>query len=71
MPKKSKAPSSDTNASDNNSSIVWSHVMDDVLIDAYHHEHISGNRAGGTFTTYAMNNILKELQENFHKGENS
>ncbi|KAK4364354.1 hypothetical protein RND71_015712 [Anisodus tanguticus] len=47
MPKKSKVPSSDTNDSDNNSSIVWSLVMDDALIDAYHHENISGNRVGG------------------------
>ncbi|XP_060205093.1 uncharacterized protein LOC132632956 isoform X2 [Lycium barbarum] len=64
MPKKSKADSSDTEASDN-SSIVWSQVMDDVLIDAYHHEHVDGNRVGGTFTSTALNNILRKLQDKF------
>lgn len=30
--------------------------------DAFHHEHTLGNRAGETFTTHAIDNIVKEMQ---------
>nr|XP_009793836.1 PREDICTED: uncharacterized protein LOC104240661 [Nicotiana sylvestris] len=45
MPKRSKPSSSDINVLDNNSVCVWSNAMDDALIDAFHHQHILGNRA--------------------------
>ena len=41
--------------------------MDDVLIDAFLHQHRVGNRASGTFTTQAYDNILAELREKFEK----
>ncbi|KAF2309033.1 hypothetical protein GH714_000188 [Hevea brasiliensis] len=37
--------------------ISWTHLMDDALIDAYLHQHIIGNRVGGSVTTHAMNNM--------------
>lgn len=33
--------------------------------DAFHHEHTLGNRAGETFTTHAIDNIVKEMQSKF------
>ncbi|XP_009795718.2 uncharacterized protein LOC142164686 [Nicotiana tabacum] len=65
MPKRSKSSSSDINVLDNNSVCVWSNAMDDALIDAFHHQHILGNRVGGTFTSHALDNIVNELQSKF------
>ncbi|KAM3358306.1 hypothetical protein P3S68_021237 [Capsicum galapagoense] len=39
--------------------------MDDTLVDAYCHEDALGHRVGGTFTTLAMDNIVKELRSKF------
>lgn len=45
--------------------LSWSHAMDEALIDAFVQQHELGNRVGGTFTTQAYDNILKELKEVF------
>ncbi|KAF3655808.1 hypothetical protein FXO37_15738 [Capsicum annuum] len=56
--------SSDLNVQDN-SVCIWTNAMDDTLVDAYCHEDALGHRVGGTFTTHAMDNIVKELRSKF------
>ncbi|KAJ3685960.1 hypothetical protein LUZ61_015124 [Rhynchospora tenuis] len=46
-------------------SVTWTPQMDDVLIDAFVHQNNIGNRVGGTFTSKAHDNILKEVSEKF------
>ncbi|PHU26244.1 hypothetical protein BC332_04576 [Capsicum chinense] len=65
MAKKAKEfTSSDLNVQDN-SVCIWTNEMDDTLVDAYCHEDALGHRFGGTFTTHAMDNIVKELRSKF------
>lgn len=40
---------------------MWTHQMDDALIDALYNQHVEGNRVNQTFTMLAYDNILKEL----------
>ncbi|KAH0713630.1 hypothetical protein KY289_009589 [Solanum tuberosum] len=56
--------STDTNISDN-SLCIWSHTMDDALIDAFCHEQELVNRVGGSFTTHVLDIILRELRSKF------
>ncbi|KAF3626707.1 hypothetical protein FXO37_30248 [Capsicum annuum] len=56
--------SSDLNVQEN-FVCVWTNTMDDTLVDAYCHEDALGHRVGGTFTTHAMDNIVKKLQFKF------
>ncbi|XP_070022515.1 uncharacterized protein [Nicotiana sylvestris] len=65
MPKRSKTSSGDTNLSDNTFVCIWSNAMDNALIDAFYHEHTLGNKVGGTFTAYTIDNIVKEMQSKF------
>ncbi|XP_065851687.1 uncharacterized protein [Euphorbia lathyris] len=51
--------------SDASSLCIWTPLMDDALIDAYLHQHVLGNRVGGTFTSHAICNIVNELKEKF------
>ncbi|KAJ3699658.1 hypothetical protein LUZ61_003363 [Rhynchospora tenuis] len=46
-------------------SLVWSQKMDEALIDAFVHQHELKNRNGGTFTSHAYDQIVKELKEAF------
>ncbi|KAF2302880.1 hypothetical protein GH714_010075 [Hevea brasiliensis] len=39
--------------------------MDDILIDAYVHQHQQGFRVNGTFTVTALENIAKEVKQKF------
>lgn len=48
-----------------NSICVWTNAMDDTLIDAYCQENSLGHRVDETFSTHAMDNILKELKSKF------
>lgn len=50
---------------DNTSVCIWSNAMDDALIEAFHHYHTLENRVGETFTTHAIDNIVKEMQSKF------
>ncbi|KAF3643064.1 putative NAC domain-containing protein 66-like [Capsicum annuum] len=43
----------------------WTNTMDDTLVDAYCHEDALGHRVGGTFTSHAMDNIVKDLRLKF------
>lgn len=45
---------------------MWTHQMDNALIDALYNQHVEGNRVNQTFTTLAYDNILKELREAFN-----
>ncbi|KAJ4764230.1 Myb/SANT-like DNA-binding domain protein [Rhynchospora pubera] len=45
--------------------VTWTHPMDDALIDAFIHQKNIGNRVNGTFTTKALDNILKEVSDKF------
>ncbi|KAF3615833.1 hypothetical protein FXO38_34891 [Capsicum annuum] len=40
-------------------------MMDDTLVNAYCHGDALRHRVGGTFTSHAMDNIVKELQSKF------
>ncbi|KAF3635880.1 hypothetical protein T459_23515 [Capsicum annuum] len=65
MPKKAKEfPSSDLKVQDN-SIFIWKNTMHDTLVDTYCHEDALGHSIGGTFTTHAMDNIVKELRSKF------
>lgn len=44
--------------------------MDDTLIDAYCQENSLGHKVGRTFSTHAMDNIVKELKSNPDKAIN-
>ncbi|KAJ4791354.1 Myb/SANT-like DNA-binding domain protein [Rhynchospora pubera] len=46
-------------------SLVWTHKMDEALVDAFVLQHILKNRNGGTFTSHAYDQIVKELKEAF------
>ncbi|KAJ3691674.1 hypothetical protein LUZ61_020838 [Rhynchospora tenuis] len=46
-------------------SLVWTHMMDEALVDAFVHQHELKNRNGGTFTSHAYDQIVKELKEAF------
>lgn len=46
--------------------LAWTPAMDDVLIDAFLHQHNLGNRVGGNFTPHAYHNILQELKMRFN-----
>ncbi|KAG5529399.1 hypothetical protein RHGRI_029951 [Rhododendron griersonianum] len=45
---------------------MWTHQMDDALIDALYNQHVEGNRVNQTFTMLAYDNILKEQREAFN-----
>ncbi|KAJ0028352.1 hypothetical protein Pint_35606 [Pistacia integerrima] len=47
------------------SNMRWTQSMDDILIDAYLHEHVQGNRVGGTFTSQAHDQILQTMKKEF------
>ena len=36
--------------------------MEDVVVDAYVHQHDLGNRQGGTFTSKALDEVLLEMK---------
>ncbi|KAJ4768011.1 Myb/SANT-like DNA-binding domain protein [Rhynchospora pubera] len=46
-------------------SLVWTHKMDEALVDAFVLQHDLKNRNGGTFTSHAYDQIVKELKEAF------
>lgn len=50
---------------DGNTTLAWGSTMDNALIEAYLHQHTMGNRVGGMFTMYALNNIVIELKRKF------
>ena len=43
----------------------WTQAMDEVLIDAYLHQHTLGNKNGNSMTSKAMDNIVIELKHHF------
>ncbi|KAF3679464.1 hypothetical protein FXO38_02761 [Capsicum annuum] len=43
----------------------WTNAMDDTLVDAYYHEDALEHKVGGTCTTHAIDNIVKELRSKF------
>ena len=47
---------------DGNATLTRTSTMNDTLIEAYLHQHMMGNRVEGTFTTYALDNIVIELE---------
>ncbi|KAJ0030126.1 hypothetical protein Pint_13996 [Pistacia integerrima] len=47
------------------SNMRWTQSMDDILIDAYLHERVQGNRVGGTFTSQAHDQILQTMKKEF------
>ncbi|KAJ0080212.1 hypothetical protein Patl1_23398 [Pistacia atlantica] len=47
------------------SNMRWTQSMDDILIDAYLHEHVQRNRVGGTFTSQAHDQILQTMKKEF------
>lgn len=53
------------NDHDGNAMCTWTFAMDDVLIDEHFHQQTMGNRVGGIFTTYALENIVNELKGKF------
>ncbi|XVE60333.1 hypothetical protein DITRI_Ditri05aG0120600 [Diplodiscus trichospermus] len=64
-PKRKNLDMGNENASKGNSVLNWSKPMDDTLVDAYLHQDIISNKVGGSFTSHAFDNILKDLKENF------
>ncbi|KAF2319258.1 hypothetical protein GH714_014273 [Hevea brasiliensis] len=48
-----------------NTQCFWSKQMDDILIDAYVHQHQQGFRVNGTFTVTTLENIAKEMKQKF------
>ncbi|WOL20471.1 hypothetical protein Cni_G29276 [Canna indica] len=46
---------------------AWTPTMDDMLVDAFLYQHNMGNRVNGTFTTFAYDNIMKELNSKLNK----
>lgn len=53
------------NPVDSGGILTWTHAMEEKLIDALLHQTRIGNRVGGTFTTLAYEEILKELLQSF------
>ncbi|GLT82387.1 hypothetical protein SLE2022_007700 [Rubroshorea leprosula] len=47
--------------------LVWTHIMDEALRDAFLHQHNLGNRVNGSFTTKVYENIVNELKEKLGK----
>ena len=43
----------------------WTLAMDEVLIDAYLHQHTLGNKNGNSLTSFSMDNIFQELKTHF------
>ena len=54
-----------TQSSVSNEKCIWTTAMEDVLVDAYVHQHDLGNRQGGTFTLKALDEILLEMRNRF------
>ena len=54
------------NDGDPSKEVQCSSVMNDALVDAFLHQMAIGGRVNGTFISKAYDNIVKELDENFH-----
>lgn len=65
MPKRKNQSGVSNAAVESNGKCVWTTVMEDVLVDAYVHQHNLGNRKGITFTSKALDEILLEMRDRF------
>ncbi|KAJ3688528.1 hypothetical protein LUZ61_017692 [Rhynchospora tenuis] len=45
--------------------LIWNQSMDRVLINAFVHQQNIGNRVNGSFTSKALENVVKEVSEKF------